>query len=433
MPSLPRGATSRCSARPFLFAHWLLPSFVLGAILSVAPPARAQFHDQVAVCSPATDSCRPESGAADFGRTYDVALLDQTTPASATEHPRRLLYVATPGVRNYLEYGGHGLLVFDLDDHYRLLRRIPFGGLGADGKPLNVKGICGSARTRRLYVSTLQHLICLDLVTEQVVWERSYEGGCDRMAISPDGAEIYLPTLEKDHWKVVDAASGEERARIVTNSGSHNTIYGLDGRTAYLAGLRSRELALIDTASRSPRTPAGPFAHGIRPFTLNANQSLAFVCVNELLGFEVGDLKTGKVLHRVEVAGYPQGPVKRHGCPSHGIALTPDDREVWVTDGHHRQLHVFDARQTPPAVLAHVALRDEPGWILFSADGRHALPSTGEIVDVARRSIVGQLTDEQGRAVQSEKMLEVHWQGQSVSWVGDQFGVGRRTANALRP
>jgi hypothetical protein len=27
---------------------------------------------------------------------------------------RHLLYVATPGVRNYREYGGHGLLVFDI-------------------------------------------------------------------------------------------------------------------------------------------------------------------------------------------------------------------------------------------------------------------------------------------------------------------------------
>src|SRR4051794_26184114 len=31
----------------------------------------------------------------------------------ADEPERRLLYVATPGIRNYLEYGGHGLLVFD--------------------------------------------------------------------------------------------------------------------------------------------------------------------------------------------------------------------------------------------------------------------------------------------------------------------------------
>jgi hypothetical protein len=81
-----------------------------------------------------------------------------------------------------------------------------------------------------------------------------------------------------------------------------------------------------------------------------------------------------------------------------------------------------------------VALRDEPGWILFSEDGRHAYPSTGEIIDVARRAVVGQLVDEQGRAVQSEKMLEVHWKGPSVTWVGDQFGIGRtRGAAAERP
>ena len=27
---------------------------------------------------------------------------------------RRLLYVAVPGIRNYLERGGHGVLVFDI-------------------------------------------------------------------------------------------------------------------------------------------------------------------------------------------------------------------------------------------------------------------------------------------------------------------------------
>ena len=41
-----------------------------------------------------------------------------------------------------------------------------------------------------------------------------------------------------------------------------------------------------------------------KPFTINAAQTLCFVNVNDLLGFEVGDLKTGKMLHRVEVTGY---------------------------------------------------------------------------------------------------------------------------------
>ncbi|MGI8743716.1 MAG: hypothetical protein ACR2NN_14300 [Bryobacteraceae bacterium] len=54
--------------------------------------------------------------------------------------------------------------------------------------------------------------------------------------------------------------------------------------------------------------------------------------VNELLGFEVGDVQTGKKLYRVEVQGYKPGTLKRHSCPSHGIALIPDEKELWVAE-----------------------------------------------------------------------------------------------------
>src|SRR5947209_20220371 len=71
---------------------------------------------------------------------------------------RHLLYVAEPGIRDYTEYGGHGVLVFDIDHGHRFVRRIEFGGLDAKGKPMNVKGVCASAATGKLYVSTLQSL-----------------------------------------------------------------------------------------------------------------------------------------------------------------------------------------------------------------------------------------------------------------------------------
>ena len=109
----------------------------------------------------------------------------------ATSRPRTRpsarLYVAEPGIRNYLEYGGHGLLVFDIDHDHRFVKRIPTAGLDAQGKPINVKGICASARTKRLYISTIKQLMCLDLVTEKLLWEKTYDQGCDRMAITPDG------------------------------------------------------------------------------------------------------------------------------------------------------------------------------------------------------------------------------------------------------
>lgn len=343
------------------------------------------------------------------------------SPARGT---RKFLYVAAPGVRNYLEYGGHGILVFDIEDGHKFVKRIPSAGVDGQGQPINVKGVCACAATRRLYVSTLKTLMAFDLVSEKLLWEKPYEGGCDRMAIAPDGKFIYLPSLEKDHWHVVDA-DGAVLTKLVPKSGAHNTIVGLDGAHAYLAGLKSPLLRVTDTRTHTIAREVGPFTSAIRPFTVNGKQTLCYVNVNELLGFEIGDLKTGKMLHRVEVQGFQKGPVKRHGCPSHGVGLTPDEKEVWVVDAFNQRVHVFDNTVSPPKQVASLKVRDEPGWVTFSLDGRYAYPSTGDVIEAATRKTVTQLTDEKGGPVMSEKMVEIHFADGKPVRNGDQFGLGR--------
>jgi hypothetical protein len=353
-------------------------------------------------------------------------LLAPTLAARGDDGPvRRRLYVAAPGIRDYLEYGGHGLLVFDIDDGHRFVKRIPTAGLDADGKPLNVKGICANAGTGRLYISTTKQLMCIDLVSEGLLWEETYEAGCDRMSMSPDGSVIYLPSFEGDTWNVVDAGDGSVIATIEPRSGAHNTVFGPDGEEVYLAGLRSPLLTVASTEGHRAARAVGPFSAAIRPFTVNGAQTRCYVCVNELLGFEVGDLRSGETLARVEIPGFERGPVKRHGCPSHGVGLTPDEREVWVVDAFNQRVHVFDNTTMPPSPLASVKLKDEPGWVTFTIDGQYAYPSTGEVIDVKTRKIVAELRDEEGRGVESEKMVEVDFRGDRPVRAGDQFGIGR--------
>lgn len=359
-----------------------------------------------------------------------VAVLASTRSPAADGKERRLLYVAVPGIRNYLEYGGHGLLVFDLDNGHRFVKRIKTSGFDSQGKPLNVKGVCASVPLKRIYITTTRTMTCLDLVAEKIVWEKPYPGGCDRMSISPDGKTIYVPSFEGAHWNVVDAQSGDRLAKIVTNSSAHNTVYGSDGAHAYLAGLHSPLLTVADTKTHTSNTSVGPFSAPIRPFTVNASQTYCFCCVNELLGFEVGEIKSGTRIHRVTVPGFNTGPVKRHGCPSHGIGLTPDEKEIWVSDGANNRVHVFDVSRLSatraPKYLASVELRDQPGWVTFSVNGQFAYPSTGDVIDVAVRKVVAHLTDETGAAVQSEKLLEIDFRGAEPIRAGDQFGIGRR-------
>jgi len=186
---------------------------------------------------------------------------ESTGQSQGREYARRLLYVAAPGIRDYLEYGGHGILIFDINDGHKFVRRFPSAGVDEKGKPLNVKGICASSRTGRLYVSTTKTLMCFDLVSDKLIWETPYDGGCDRMAISPNGEVIYLPSLEGPHWHVVDALTGDVIRKIVLNSGAHNTIIGPSGKFAYLAGLKSPILRVANIRNHSVVREIGSFGN----------------------------------------------------------------------------------------------------------------------------------------------------------------------------
>ena len=56
--------------------------------------------------------------------------------------PSARLYVAVPGIRNYLEFGGHGCWSTTSTMATGSMKRIPTAGLDAKGVPNNVKGIC---------------------------------------------------------------------------------------------------------------------------------------------------------------------------------------------------------------------------------------------------------------------------------------------------
>jgi hypothetical protein len=342
----------------------------------------------------------------------------------ATE--RRLLYIAEPGIRNYVRYGGVGVLVYDIDNGYKFVKRIPTWNVPAGQEPDNVKGIAASAATGRLYVTTIKRLACIDLRTDKILWDVAPEGGCDRLSISPDAKLLYVPSFEGPHWNVIDAKTGETIKVLRLNNRAHNTLFGADGRRVYLEGLASPMLHVANPTTHALVGTVGPFIDHVRPFTINAAQTLCYVNCDNLLGFEIGDLKSGKKLHSIEVTGYQKGPVDRHGCPSHGVGLTPDETELWVSDGHNKAMHVFDNTVMPPKQIATVALRDQPGWVTFSLDGRHAWPSTGEVFDVKTKKLVASLNDETGRQIGSEKIVEVVFDGDKPVRNGDQFGIGRR-------
>ena len=352
-----------------------------------------------------------------------------TIKKDAPKNPK-YLYVATPGIRDYLGYGGHGILVFDINNGHKFVKRIKTSGYHPDKTPSNVKGIAVSIPLNSIYVSTLESLQRIDLATDKIIWEKFIEGGCDRMSISPDGKTMYLPSLEKDIWNVVDCETGNVIKKLDGFKRAHNTLYGPSGNAVYLADIGNPWVYVASTKENEVTKKVGPFSNFVRPFTVNAKESKVFATVDGLLGFEVGDLNTGEKLAQVVVEGWETGHVRRHGNPSHGIGLTPDEKEIWLCDGHNMRMHVFSS--TPPyQQLTTIPLQDMPGWITFSLDGKYAYPSSGEVIDVKTRKVLTVLQDEFYNNVASENMVEIHFDGNKAIKAGDQFGIGRAPVHSV--
>src|SRR5215510_14735153 len=99
-----------------------------------------------------------------------IAVFASTKWWGAAEE-KHLLYVASPGIHNYVEYGGVGILVYDIAAGHKFVKRIPTWD-APEGKPAeNVKGVAANAKTAKIYVSTPKRVACFDLGSEMKVWE----------------------------------------------------------------------------------------------------------------------------------------------------------------------------------------------------------------------------------------------------------------------
>ena len=336
---------------------------------------------------------------------------------------KRYLYLSTPDGAQ--EGGsGKGILVFDIDDGHKFVRRIdiPF----KEG----LRGFCGNVKRHAVYYSTTnRRLGAFDVESEKILWERQYDSGCDRACITPDGQKLYVPTgwwlkTTNSGFLVVNAENGELLKRLPAGVAAHNSIASLDGQVAYLGTetnfwvFRTRddslELHVRDVGER-----------GVFPFTVDSRNRYAYVCLGGHVGFDVVDLKTGEVPHRVfahDVVTHDKLIPHR----THGAGLTPDEKELWISDQDGKKLFIFDVTQTPPREAAHVELsQGGHGWITFSLDGKYAWCHTSDVFDAKTRKLVATLKDENGKPVSGSKFIEIHFRDGKVVAMGDQFGLGR--------
>lgn len=347
---------------------------------------------------------------------------------------KELIYVTLPGtLEGSPDATGNGIVVLDARNNYNFVKRIPTWNVPASRNPEQVAGVTASPQAQMIYVAARGRLGAFDLTTEKMAWENAYDGQCcERPQVPPDGSFLYVGSDLKDFWYVVNPRTGELITKVV-NTGSrnsHNMNLSADGKLAFMSP-NGKVMGVGDTTTHKLIRQL-TFPDNVRVFVLNKDSSLIYTNQNNLLGFLIADAKTGNILHKVEVQGFgwPEKwnvtprPRIPHACPSHGIALVNDEKEVWLVDGLNNLVHIFDNTQMPPREIANFATNGGAYWITPSIDNKRMYLSSGDVVDVASRKIVAQMKDEYGRVLKSEKLLDMVFTEGRLTQVSNQFANG---------
>jgi YVTN family beta-propeller protein len=119
---------------------------------------------------------------------------------------------------------------------------------------------------------------------------------------------------------------------------------------------------------------------------LSKDGKTMYVALANLHGFVIVDVPSKQVLRRVEIPAKTPGPPKplKFETPdtrTHGLALTPDEHELWVTSLVDDCMYIYDVRQQK--VIGSVATGSGPNWVVFSNDGKLVAVTNTDTDDVS--------------------------------------------------
>jgi len=282
------------------------------------------------------------------------------------------------------------------------------------------------------------NLAAISLTDFSLKWTKQYPHGIDSHAITSDCTKIYMPDGElasgSSIWHVVDPSNGNDIGSITSSSfGPHNTIVHnghvyLGGRSSLVfQAAQTTDNSVYFTSNTIPAPRNGGAGTGVRPFTLNSEETAAYLtqtcpapCSHPVL--DVVNLSNGTVIQQA----LPAAACTSGTCPStpnHGIAMSPDEQKLYVIDAINNVVYAFNiagANLYSPQLVDTVHLTHNlggnevgcaydclgDGWLHVSHDGNYLfVVDSGDIIDLRSTppKVVGYFPEMQ----QTRKEIEI--------------------------
>ena len=251
---------------------------------------------------------------------------------------------------------------------------------------LRPHGLVVSPDHRTLYVTveTANELVAVDVATHAIRARVAVGPVPNEPAISRDGRYVFVPSRGGDLCDVVDTGTMTVVKRLAAGHAQHNAYTSADGRFVFVTSMGDRLITLIDAERlevvRQIALPGIP-----RPLALTRDLSRAYVALSGLTGFITVDLAAGRVVDRLELPIPADTPLPPLDTYTHGLLLTPDERELWVAAYASDTVHAFSMPERRH--FAAVAVPGGPHWLALHPDGEPlyaTLESTGRVAAIHR-------------------------------------------------
>ena len=221
-------------------------------------------------------------------------------------------------------------------------------------------------------------------------------GRPNQCAVTPDGKYVAIPIRDTDSVDIVEVAQ-QKVVKTLPVKAPHNAFNAGSNRYIFVSSMGDHAIKEIDLDSMdySATIPTGGVP---RPYVITRDGRTMYVAVSDLHGFVVVDIPEKKVVRRVEMPAEHPTPHEHPGEPintlTHGLALSPDEKELWVTSLLDDAMYVYDI--SSQKIVGHVPVGSGPNWVAFSPDGKYVCVSNAaddnvSIIDVKARREVARL------------------------------------------
>jgi YVTN family beta-propeller protein len=248
-----------------------------------------------------------------------------------------------------------------------------------------IHGVCVSPDATRLFVTVESDhsLRIIDTATQKTLGTVSLSGRPNQCAASGDGKYVAVPIRDKDNVEIIDVAQ-QKSVKSLPIQEPHNALNLGSNRYIYVSSMGAHEINVIDLEKMEFSSHI-PVEGRPRPFVVSSDGNTMFVAVANQHGFNIIDLPSKKLVSRVVIpTENPKLPPLQYETPdtfTHGLALTPDGSELWVSSMFDNRMYIYDVKAKK--VTGWVATGSGPNWIVFTPDGKYACISNADSDDLS--------------------------------------------------